>query len=478
MEKGFPLLQVVWLWILLYCNFYAPAAIATAVAAAAEGDNTNVCHDKDDNDGTCATPTSTSKKESSLSLLSCQSQFSQTSLAVAMAQQSSPRGSPSHVKLRQILTHHQNFYLDFGDNHHQGLFDAVAINMIAAFEGYGLTLVTKEDGSNKDNNTGTLRVEALFSPHRLVPNDIHSPLFLQQPQTAVIILQTEQVCCTPYGQRMLPYMQLCHASPKCLLWEYSSRNWEWFQEQGIADSVMLLPILHQHRLNPYYNNNNKDDDDEAAITPLHQRPMDVVFFGIMTPRRQQLQVELEKIAQQQNWNLVLEQVENSGSRLEYMANSYQNAKICLIFHSFFTTTTSDKKGTPGEYHRLSELAPSGCVPVVEAFGDVLIMTTNNDDDDDDDDGKHNDDVMDDFYGRCGGVVFADLKDLVGTIQAVLYSIIHGNHRLQQLVGDSLPELAAKVDQLPSMEDRLAWWNNVIQWEVVLKLILEEGKERK
>jgi hypothetical protein len=234
---------------------------------------------------------------------------------------------------------------------------------------------------------------------------------------------------------------------------------------------MLLPILHQHRLNQYYKTEHDSssiekkeavahtstiadvDEEKPPLAPLNQRPIDVVFFGVMTPRRKQLQEKLEEIALQQHWNLVLEEVANSGSRLDYMANSYRNAKICLIIHSFFTSNG----GNPGEYHRLSELASSGCVPVVESFGDVLMV-----------DGKN---VMDDFYSHCGGVLFADLQELVGTLQAVLYSIYHGNDRLQELLGPSMPELAAKVDTLTSMDDRLAWWNHVVQWDLVLKLVL-------
>jgi hypothetical protein len=471
----FTLLQVVWLWALL---LDLPAVACTSTSSKTKDNGTSVAQNDDngggDNTQTCGTATKTSPPESA-----CHSKFSQTSLAVAMSQQSSPRGSPSHVKLQRILARHRRFYLDLGGDHHQGLFDAVADNMIAALGGYGLVKATDRDDRTLD--TGMLRVEALFSPHRPVPNDNTSPPFLQQPHTAIIVLQTEQICCTTYGQRMLPYMQLCHASPNCILWEYSQRNWEWLKEQGLGDSVMLLPILHQHRLNHYYDTdhdssssssrNQKMDavaqasteaeqfqhDQPKKLAPLNQRPIDVVFFGVMTPRRKQLQEKLETIAKQQHWNLVLEEVANSGSRLDYMANSYRNAKICLIIHSFFTAGG----GNPGEYHRLSELAPSGCVPVVEAFGDVLMV-----------DGENNN-AMGDFYGRCGGVLFADLQELVGTLQAVLYSIYHGNDRLQELLGPSMPELAAKVDALNSMEDRMAWWNDVVQWESVLKLILDE-----
>ncbi|CAB9496223.1 expressed unknown protein [Seminavis robusta] len=403
--------------------------------------------------------------------LACETSHSQTSLAVGMSRQSSPRGSPSYLKLQQILSQHKHFHIDLGGTH-QGLFDVVAQNMGAALQGYGLNQVLVDNAESDDfkRQEGMIRVEALFSPHRKTRGDMTEPLYLHQPNMAVIILQTEQICCTPYGKSVLPYLQLCHASPNCILWEYAPTNLQWLQQQGIADSTVLLPILHQHRLNTYYASASTSTTGTGTGTgtgmlPLHQRPIDVVFFGVMTPRRKQLQAQLNQIAQQQEWNLVLQEVENSGSRLDYMANAYQNAKVCLIIHSFF----ADKN--PGEYHRLAELAPSGCVPVVETFGDVLFWENNKDQDN-----SNKTNVMEDYYGHCGGVIFATLHELVPSIQAVLFSIRHDssnhkNSRLREVLGDSMPDLASKVENLPPMQDRLNWWNQPVQWDRILSIIL-------
>lgn len=337
----------------------------------------------------------------------CGTTHSQTSLALKMAQTSSPKGSPSHAKLKHLLNHHKYFSIDLeGDQH---LFDVVTDNVGTALQGYGLQLVASMETPHEDNE-GIVQVETLFSQSH---KDSNGVFYMDLPNRSVIIIQTEQICCSHYGTYALPYLLKCHSSPNCIVWEYSYLNYQWLVDKGLGDSVVLLPTLHQHRLDPYY----------AKQSSEEERPIDVVFFGIMTSRRQQIRTQLERIASEQGWNIVLEQVEHSGSRLDYMATQYQHSKLCLIVHSF-----SDK--SPGEYHRLSEMAPSGCLPVVESFGDEL--------------------GIEEYYHQCGGVVFSNLSN----IPSVIHSL-----------------LTLSYESASKRKGRVAWWEKKVDWWHLLKIII-------
>lgn len=421
----------------------------------------------------------------------CGTTHSQTALALKMAQTSSPRGSSSYQKLQRILSDFRNFYIDLGGS--QKLFDVVTDNMVTALEGYGLqhifspmdspsTASTLNDGDIHDHHDGQywIKVETLFSKSRKDPSS--GTFYMDLPNSAIIIVQTEQICCSQYGTYALGYFHKCHQSPKCIIWEYSHLNYQWLVDQGLGDSVVLLPTLHQHRLDPYYGYNHNGDKNERgveetsreqdktsgdknektesisderedssivlpspptinshAVLEPDQRTIDVVFFGVMTPRRKQIHAQLQQIALQQNWNMIFQEVENSGSRLEYMADHYQRSKICLIVHSFVGSGTGGGDNSaagsksPGEYHRLSEMAPSGCLPVVETFGDEL--------------------GIDEYYRQCGGVVFSDLAYIPSVIQTLL---------------------TTNYDNVDKMYGRVTWWHShKIDWENVLALFLDD-----
>jgi len=410
----------------------------------------------------------------------CGTSHTQTTLALKMARISCPRTAPmTRTKLQRILDEHPYFFIDLGG--HQKLFDDVSDNMVVALEGYGLKRIHSMDEpvvarsriehKNDDsfNSTGRIKVETLFSPVRKDPT--METFYMNVPNAAVIIIQTEQVCCSPYGQHAESYLTMCHQSPNCIIWEYSYLNYQWLSTKGLEDSVVLLPTLHQHRLNSYYYNapsltetttigiekgkvpfkNNVVVDvinaEYADFQDPKTRPIDVVFFGVMTPRRKEIQLQLQQIALQQEWNIIFEEVADSGSRLDYMADLYQRSKICLIVHSFVgdtsssgsnkdddDNTTNNKQGgtkSPGEYHRLSEMAPSGCLSVVETFGDQLGVNK--------------------YYRQCGGVIFSDLAK----IPSVIHTILTTNY-----------------DTKEKLQGRVTWWNTRIEWGSLLKQLLE------
>lgn len=331
-------------------------------------------------------------------------QSSQTSLAVQMVQYSSPKGSRSFEKMKRILSNHQHFLVDLGGS--QGVFDSVAMNIVTMLEGYGL-----EHVNSSETSEDVLIVHTLFSKWE----DEKGTLFLDRPKTSVVVIQTEQVCCSHYGDRAKLYFAKCHQSANCVMWEYSDMNHQWLQEQHFGDSTLLFPTLHQNRLDPYLS--------ETVPSKLAERTIDVVFFGVMTPRRKQIASQIQSMARGRWNNIVLEEVSNSGTKLDYMAKQYANSKICLIVHSF-------QASSPGEYHRLSELATSGCVPVIETFGDTFGI---------------------DVYDQCGGVVFSDLANIPFVIQEVL---------------DALEKHDATLSR------RIQWWEDRIKWSQLLGLVFD------
>jgi hypothetical protein len=413
----------------------------------ADGDGEGLCFN---NEGSRGGGSSINNKDEDEDL--CRDKYSQTSLAIEMARLSSPPGSPSFYKLQKILNDHGLFWLDFDLGGNQDLFNHVGWNIEAALEGYGLERLNLLEEGKPAPAQGMVKVETFFSRPKTTPD---GSLYMHERNTAVILLQTEQICCSHYGTFYLSYLRQCHAAPTCIIWEYSHLNWQWSVQNGLGDSVVLLPILHQHRLDLFYNRtytelsdedqgdqNDKSEaadaelEEDAQIEPftfesIQDRDIDVVFFGVMTERRKIVAEQLQQIGAQQQWNMKFEEVENSGSRLDYMANAYQNAKVCLILHSF-------RDNTPGEYHRLSELAPSGCWPVVETFGDDAS-------------------ILDKYYRDCGGVVFSNLAQIPILIQMVLNTIQSNKNGHAQ----------------NKMQQRMAWWNDKIQWRRLLTTILDD-----
>ena len=50
-----------------------------------------------------------------------------------------------------------------------------------------------------------------------------------------------------------------------------------------------------------------------------------------------------------------------------MPKAYREAKVCVVLHSYATESG-------GEYHRLSEFAKFGCIPVMETFSGTLLFS--------------------------------------------------------------------------------------------------------
>ena len=177
-------------------------------------------------------------------------------LALDMFHHSSPPGSPSYQKLRHVLDNgHQLFFIDLG----APIFSPIQVSMASMLEGYGLTRI-RERPTNDTSSTITL-VETQFTNS---PCPIHAPARECQDRFR-IYLQSEQ--------KLGPHLKTCHEGPNCVVLEFSDYNYRMVQEQGWADSFVLLPIMTQQpsRLKAFL-------PETSALTPLHNRTLDMVFF--------------------------------------------------------------------------------------------------------------------------------------------------------------------------------------------------------
>ena len=393
-------------------------------------------------DGTCTAESTPVPMKYEIDTKFCQD-HSQTVMALDMVQHSSPPDSKSYQKLYNLLHHYTRFFVDIQAGN--GIFEDVTKNMATMMAGYGLTRVPAHN--TYDNTISFLTILLnQFGINKLqrmaqITTTNNDAAYSE----AIILLQTEQVCCFDYqseanndkGAVILAGLRLCHQARDCVILEYSHQNYKWFLEQGMGDSVVLMPILNQGRLDSYYDSLNTEQQPQVT-KPMSERSIDVVFFGYMTARRKILieqfnqKATAHQMQQDQPWNMLIEDDPNRTT----MATSYTNAKICLVIHSFGNYV-------PLETHRLSEMGPSGCLPVMEAFGDQLASVNA-------------------VYQRCGGVVFYQLQSLEDLDTLPRY--------LEHLLVDNL-------DNQQELQRRVEWWRNRIEWETLLPRIFGERKEK-
>jgi hypothetical protein len=319
----------------------------------------------------------------------CESQGSLNEIVFRMANHSSPKGSASYNKLKQILYKAHSFEIHPMNR----IFEDVVKNIAAMLKGFGLQQVV-----TNSNLSNILHVESSETSWRQVNGKNTSPR---------IILQTEQLIAK--GKQYFSYLQECHRLTTCIIWDFSDFNYDWAVKQGISDSFVLFPIMIQSRL--------YQRQRTPLIKPLASRTLDVAFFGLMTKRR----IMLKEECLQRNWTI---QFDRTRQQL-LMVDSYHNAKVCLVAHSY-------NKMSGGEYHRLSEVAIMGCIPVVEDFSDTIAIED---------------------YRRCGGVVFASYESLIEAGSNVLKEVNNFERDTKKYV---------------------EWWARGINWEALLKRMFDES----
>ena len=335
-------------------------------------------------------------------------------LAKKMANMSSPKGSASWKKNLHALSQTDKFIMINNDR----IFTHTTKNVVDLLEGYGLKQADFTPNSDNPQQEVVSEEDAVImvqysfhmrekENHPLIGFNCtgNHPACLKKPR---IIIQAEQI---PGHLWLRPYLMKCHESPTCLIWEFSDSNLEWYRQNGIADSVLLIPIMFHNRYEEHF---------PTEIKPLWTRFYDVVLFGTMTPRRQHFWKE--KLSKYKTkWNMRFEMDYDVNN----VAKTYADAKICLVMHSY------DSGG--GEYHRLSELNRMGCIPVMESFTDKVGM---------------------DLVSECGGVVFAEYDGLIPAMEKILHSY-------------SFEDLQDKTN------DAVRWWelNVPVQWRNFLSSIL-------
>ena len=342
--------------------------------------------------------------------MNCSENGSLHQIAVDMLNHSSPPGSPSNKKLQHVLDQNLQFYINLGPP----IFSSIQESLSDMLKGYGLQRTMEPPLKNQTNVT---LVETIFTPDSVCSiKDIAC-----QNQTRVHI-QSEQYATVLRGlENLKGYLANCHNSPNCIILEFSDHNYRMAKndkDMGFGDSLVLMPVMHQipSRISSFEVPNITDMID------LKERSYDIVFFGSMTERRKVLlaasDAYLETHPNKTNCVTKAQPTET-----QMMSIAYKNAKVCLVAHSY-----SEVAG--GEYHRLSEFAGFGCIPVMEEFADTIGIEP---------------------YKKCGRVVFAKLDNLFETASNVIELIDEGVY-----------------DNDFSHVD---WWRAGIQWDNLLSYIL-------
>ena len=114
---------------------------------------------------------------------------------------------------------------------------------------------------------------------------------------------------------------------------------------SMADSIVLLPVMTQSPSRLAYL-------EPPSPKELQERSTDMALFGTMTSRR-------KKYLQRKS-TLYLEahpghvHAINTTLNVDLVSAVYMEAKVCLLGHAYDSEAA-------GEYHRVSEFAPFGCV---------------------------------------------------------------------------------------------------------------------
>jgi hypothetical protein len=159
-----------------------------------------------------------------------------------------------------------------------------------------------------------------------------------------IILQSEQLHSSK-GNKLKPYLEKCHQSLNCVIWDFCDYNYQWAVENGLQNSFLILPIMNQYR---FHIVKHKYGPRLARIgnVTVSSRRFDIIFVGVMNSRRLHIKSEIERL--HPNWKIAIFQESNK----KRLVPLYHQSKICLTVHS-----TGEVSG--GEYHRLSETALFG-----------------------------------------------------------------------------------------------------------------------
>jgi len=339
-----------------------------------------------------------------------------TEMAVRMANYSTPPESPSWKKNRKVLLGSNRFHLT-KTKRRNDIFSSVTDNIVELLTSYGLTQFDNATVDSDIANNDVIVVEMLV--HSLGGNQCRGSQCDTIPR---IVIQAEQVRNSKLTSPVYKYLIHCHESPTCVVWDFSDSNFDWLKSINASDSCMLVPHMFHSRFKSLI-----PPGPEGGLVPLHNRSMDVTFFGLITRRRKWFHEK--NFDPQRNGTLSAFNIRfEKNMNVHTVAKAYADSKICLTLHSYYPDSA-------GEYHRLSEMNRFGCIVIMESFQDTL---------------------LEDTLSRFGGVIFASHADLPGVIE----------RELEKINGTSFEELNRHQNAVDK------WWEeNEIQWNGLLEKIL-------
>mmetsp|Transcript_18612 Transcript_18612/g.44961 ORF Transcript_18612/g.44961 Transcript_18612/m.44961 type:complete len:513 (-) Transcript_18612:97-1635(-) len=376
-------------------------------------------------------------------------------MVIQMAFSSSPKHSgKAWTKTRRILNNASKFHI-MTPSRTNGIFDSTTENLIELMEGYGLEQVHSRQIDPENSN------EHIWDDVLIVEYAYATELPMLQRQCIGrycnsmkrIVIQTEQI---PAWKPGLTEILKCHTSPHCTIWDFSESNFVWYRRRQenqqeddhhqhknsrTSDSVMILPHMFHDRLQKYYNRNSaavNHSSSSSSLKQYNERTLDYSFIGAITERRRTffqryIQHQQNMTTSNNNISTGLSSSSSLSDRsgvfktslnMTWVVEQYQNSILCLVVHSYDT-------GFGGEYHRLSDLKRSGCIPVMEKFeGDIPATQV---------------------LEQCAGVKFAEFDDLPKLM-------IDEWHRLDNTAVTFLREQQLSIDD---------WWDTGIHWDTLL-----------
>jgi len=350
---------------------------------------------------------------------SCQSNLND--MAVSMARYSTPVGSNSYLKHKRIFAHATKFHMSVtGHLSRSGIFSDTIENIIQMLKGYGLEQIFNETIDSDIAHNDIILIDfAIYA--KMIQSKCRGSKCHFVPR---ISLQTEQVKgVDPQAQG---HVVECHISPNCLIWDFSDINFIWAKSivdngktYDASESFMIVPHMFHNRLKTMYLK------DENELLPYQERSTDAVFYGLVTSRREQFMSKYIKDTG------ILSRYKIDFRKkmrpLGVVVRGYSNAKICLVVHSRIADSA-------GEYHRISDFKRFGCVPIMETFGDKMLVET---------------------LSSCAGMKFADYDDIPD-------AVIRELKRINETSADILREEQLSIDR---------WWKGGIEWNKLLGQVL-------
>ena len=356
---------------------------------------------------------STIADPSSSSTSACHTSLNE--MTISMAKYSSPPGSKSFLKHQRIFAHATKFHI-LRPGPKNNIFSDTIQNLIQMFESYGLVESLNEIIDSDMEGNHTIMVELSFNHHDKVPAKCTGSTCHTIPR---ISIQAEQITKKAWAP---DFVHGCHASPNCLIWDFSDKNFDWAKTlpTNASESFLIVPHMFHDRLRGWY------PKDENEIKPYGERSEDAVFFGAYTSRRKVFE---NKFINNNDGTLSRYKVtfRKKMRPFRVLTEGYSNAKICLVVHSFLADSG-------GEYHRISDFKRFGCVPVMETFGDKLTVEA---------------------LSTCAGIKFADFDDLPNAVVSEL-------KRMNETSNGILREEQLAIHR---------WWDNGIDWSTFLENVL-------